>query len=274
MSAMNDGEISRRRTLADAAAARPGNVGPSLITGRPQKTAMIVAQRIVNEIQMNKLGAGAKLPSERVMLEEYAVGRGTLREALRFLEFQGVVVMKPGPGGGPVVRRPDASHLGSTLVLLLQFSAAPFRVIAEARAAVEPMIAYLAAQRITDEDLERLARSVEVMQGNIDDRAIFIEENKQFHDIIAWSSDNALFGYLVDSILGILDGTLLGIDYPPYRRKAVVAAHRNILGALDARDPEAAEQSMAKHIEAYIKYAEKKYPDILDQAISWDQVSS
>src|ERR1700722_11236006 len=250
MSTMNDGNASRRHTIADAAAARPSNVSPSVITGRPQKTAMIVAQRIVNEIQVNKLGAGAKLPSE------------------------GVMVMKPGPGGGPVVRRPDASHLGSTLVLLLQFSAAPFRVIAEARAAVEPMIAYLAAQRITDEDLGRLARSVEVMQCNIDDRAIFIEENKQFHDIIAWSSDNALFGYLVDSILGILDGTLLGIDYPPHRRKAVVAAHRNILGALDARDPAAAEQSMAKHIEAYIKYAEKKYPDILDQAISWDQVSS
>ena len=61
---MNDGNASRRHTIADAAAARPSNVSPSVITGRPQKTAMIVAQRIVNEIQVNKLGAGAKLPSD------------------------------------------------------------------------------------------------------------------------------------------------------------------------------------------------------------------
>ena len=142
--------------LARAHSAPPAHLSKD----RPQKTAMIIAQRIVSEITAEGLGPGSMLPSERVMLENYGVGRGTLREALRFLEFQGVVAMKPGPGGGPVDRQPDASYLGNTIVLLLQFSATPFRAIAEARVALEPMIAYLAAQHITDEALERLARSI------------------------------------------------------------------------------------------------------------------
>jgi GntR family transcriptional regulator, transcriptional repressor for pyruvate dehydrogenase complex len=263
------GESVSTPTLAQTQSAPPANLSKD----RPQKTAMIIAQRIVSEITADGLVPGSMLPPERVMLEDYGVGRGTLREALRFLEFQGVVAMKPGPGGGPVVRQPDASYLGNTLVLLLQFSAAPFRAIAEARVAVEPMIAYLAAHHITDEALERLARSVEIMQANLVNRTVFLKENERFHDVIAWSSNNALFGYLVDSMLGILDGTVLGIDYPLHRRKAIVLAHQQILATLQARDPEAAEESMRAHIQAYVKYAEKKYPDILDQKISWDQIS-
>jgi DNA-binding FadR family transcriptional regulator len=111
------------------------------------------------------------------------------------------------------------------------------------------------------------------MQANPENRAVFLEENERFHDLIAWSSDNALFGYLVDSMLGILDGTVLGIDYPPHRRKAIVIAHQEILRTLQARDPDAAQESMRHHIQEYVKYAEKKYPDILDQKISWDQIS-
>ena len=64
------------------------------------KTAMIVARRIVRDIDRLSLQPGDKLPPERVMLEEYQVGRGTLRESLRFLELQGIISLKPGPGGG------------------------------------------------------------------------------------------------------------------------------------------------------------------------------
>ena len=50
---------------------------------------MIIARRIVSDIRRNQHTVGAKLPPERVMLEDYQVGRGTLRESLRFLELQG-----------------------------------------------------------------------------------------------------------------------------------------------------------------------------------------
>ena len=104
------------------------------------------------------LKPGDLLEPERTMLEKYQTGRGTLREALRLLEFQGVILLKPGPRGGPVLQNPDAAHLGSTLVLLMQLQAAPFRNIAEVRTALEPMISSLAATRMTDESLTDLAR--------------------------------------------------------------------------------------------------------------------
>ena len=117
---------------------------------RPMKTAMLVAQRIVADINDRGNVVGDRLPPERLMLEKYDVGRGTLRESLRFLELQGVITLKPGPGGGPVVVQPDASSLATSLTLLLQFSKAPFRTIAEAESTVSPGAAARSTGRPSD----------------------------------------------------------------------------------------------------------------------------
>ncbi|CUR58858.1 Transcriptional regulator, GntR family [metagenome] len=236
---------------------------------RPQKTAMIVAQRIVADINRRGNTVGDRLPPERVMLDEYEVGRGTLRESLRFLELQGVISLKPGPGGGPVVIHPDATSLATSLTLLLQFSNAPFRTIAEARGGLEPMMAQLAAQRMNHEQLKDLRASVDTMQSHLDNQMIFLEENKRFHDVIARGSGNAMFGYLVDALLGILDGSAIGIDYPEVRRTAVHKAHLKIYEAIASRDAAASAEAMSDHIDQYLKYAEKKFPDVLAAPITW-----
>jgi DNA-binding FadR family transcriptional regulator len=233
---------------------------------------MLVAQRIVADIHTMGNLAGSRLPPERVMLEEYGVGRGTLRESLRFLELQGVISLRPGPGGGPVVQRPDASSLETTILLLLQFENAPFRAIAEARAGLEPMMAKLAAARMTDEQREALRDCVDEMNNHLDDQAVFLDSNQRFHDLIAHGSGNALFGYLVDAMLGILDGSAIGIDYPEVRRKAVSIAHTRIFEAIDNRDPDAASASMSDHIAEYLKYAERKFPEVLDSPVVWGQL--
>jgi DNA-binding FadR family transcriptional regulator len=238
---------------------------------RPPKAAMLVAQRIVQDAVRGGLNPGDLLEPERTMLEKYQTGRGTLREALRLLEFQGVISLKPGPRGGPVLQNPDAAHLGSTLVLLMQLQAAPFRNIAEVRSALEPMISSLAATRMTDETLVELRGTVDQMRTELDDQYSFLDANKRFHDIIAWSSGNTLFGYIIESLLGIMDGTRMGIDYPGFRRQAILKAHEEIYAALEARDPVASEARMREHIEAYERYVERKYPQLLEQTIPWDQ---
>jgi len=230
---------------------------------------MLVAQRIVADINKRGNREGDRLPPERVMLETYDVGRGTLRESLRFLELQGIITLKPGPGGGPVVQRPDASGLATSLMLLLQFAKAPFRTIAEARVGLEPMIAQLAAQRMDDKQLAELKASVEAMHEHLDDQSAFLEENKRFHQIIAQGSGNAMFGYLIDALLGILDGSAIGIDYPEVRRAAVHKAHLKIYEALEERDPSAASDAMLDHVTQYLRYAEKKFPEVLNAPIVW-----
>ena len=238
---------------------------------RPPKAAMLVAQRILRDALRSGLRTSDLLEPERTMLEKYQTGRGTLREALRLLEFQGVISLKPGPRGGPVLQTPDASHLSSTLVLLMQMRSAPFSSIVEVRSAMEPMISSLAATRISDDELTALRETVDQMQNELNDQYLFLDANKRFHDIIAWSSGNALFGYIIESLLGIMDGTVIGIDYPQHRRAAILKAHVEIYDALAARDPEASEARMREHIDAYEQYARRKFPQLLNEMIPWEQ---
>lgn len=238
---------------------------------RPPKAAMLVAQRIVQDAIRAGLGEGDLLAPEKMMLDKYQTGRGTLREALRLLEFQGVIALKPGPRGGPVLQSPNAAHLGSTLVLLMQLRAAPFRTIVEVRSAVEPMISSLAAERMSKEQLTELKGTVEQMRVEIDDQYSFLDANKRFHDVIAWSSGNALFGYIIESLLTIMDGTVIGIDYPQYRREAILKAHQEIYEALESGDPEESEARMRAHILAYERYAERKFPQVMNEIIPWEQ---
>jgi GntR family transcriptional repressor for pyruvate dehydrogenase complex len=240
-----------------------------MINNRPQKTAVIVAQRIMRDVVRRGVKAGDLLPPENTMLELYGAGRGTLREALRLLESQGVISIKPGPGGGPVLLVPDASHLADTIVLLMELKGAPFRSIAEVRVAMEPMICALAAEHISEESLDELQQTIKQMRENLEEEYLFLEANKRFHDIIAWSSGNVLFGYLVESLLEIMDGTVIGVDYPPSRRIGMLKAHEEIFEALSIRDSQASRIRMREHVDAYVTYIERKFPEAMERTIPW-----
>jgi GntR family transcriptional repressor for pyruvate dehydrogenase complex len=257
-----DGEGPRIDASAVEASARASS--------SKQKAAMIVAKRIVAGVERQRLGPGDKLPPERAMQEEYRVGRSTLREALRFLELQGVLSLKTGPGGGPIVRRPNSTHLATTLALTLQFEDAPFRVIVEARMALEPIMAGLAAERITREALAELRQSNEIMASAASDFDAFLSANQQFHDVIARSSGNVLFASFLGALGGILDGTALGIRYPPDSRAAITAAHEEIYGRLAEHDAAGATEAMRGHTAEYLRYVEARYPHLLDRRVTWD----
>ena len=92
--------------------ARVAGRGSAMTGSRPPKAALLVAQRVIRDVMREGMRPGDLLPPERVMLETYETGRGTLREALRLLEFQGVIALKPGPGGGPILLNPDAVSPG------------------------------------------------------------------------------------------------------------------------------------------------------------------
>lgn len=236
---------------------------------RPRKQAMITAQRIVQDIAAGSLQPGDQLPPEKEMLRQYEIGRGTLREALRVLELQGVVIIRPGPGGGPQVASPDSRHLASTLALLMQFADTPFRAVIEARFEIEPVTAALCAQRADKELASEISGSVDRMATHVNNFAEFIEENRRFHNMVAWGSGNPLFGYFINSLHWITDGTVLGVDYPQQFRHLVVEAHRNIADAIVARDPDAARLAMFHHMKDSERYFEKKYATQLDETLSW-----
>jgi DNA-binding FadR family transcriptional regulator len=233
---------------------------------------MLLAQRLVSEIADGKLQPGTPLLSERAMLEEYEVARGSLREALRFLEMQGIISIKTGPGGGPVVNDASSRHLASILAMLLQLEHAPFRDILEARVVLEPALASRAAERITEEELEALHESVRRMRANIDDVDAFLEENEIFHSIIARAAGNHVFRLLITSLNWISDATPLGVDYPEEVRNSVAKEHSRIYQAIKAHDGSRASAAMSVHVADFAAYVERFYPAIMDAPLRWDQL--
>ncbi|WP_370324160.1 FadR/GntR family transcriptional regulator [Euzebya sp.] len=251
---------------------RPDVTPRSVARSRPQKTAIIVAAAIVDRITAQGLHPGHVLPAERVLMEEYDVGRGTMREALRYLELQGVLTIKPGPKGGPVVAAPDSRHLASTFALLMQFAGTSFGAVIDARRSIEPVTASLAATQATSSPVgDQLLESVTSMEADLGDWDHFLDENRRFHDLVAWGSGNPIFGYLVNSLHWITDGTVLGIDYPLRFRRAVLDAHRRVAEAVKAADPEASHAAMTDHMEDTRRYFERRYPQVLDQQLKWEQ---
>ena len=123
---------------------------------RPEKVFEVVARDIVREIQSKHLEPGSMLAPEAQMLVEYNVGRGSLREALRVLEVHGLIAMKPGPKGGPVVGEVTSSSFGRMASLYFQAGAMTFNELMEARTTLEPTLARLAAERRDPEGLRLL----------------------------------------------------------------------------------------------------------------------
>src|SRR5699024_9522175 len=123
---------------------------------RGEKVSSTIAREIVREIAHDHLAPGARLESESVMLERYQVARASLREALRILEVHGLVRMKPGPGGGPVVSEVDSRDFGRMATLFFQVLDIRFAELVEARLILEPLVARLAAERHDAEDNDEL----------------------------------------------------------------------------------------------------------------------
>ena len=239
---------------------------------KPKKTAMLLAQRIVSEVADRKLPSGAPLLPEHEMLREYDVARGTLREALRFLEILGVITIKTGPGGGPVVAEPESRHLASIIAMMLELDGAPFRAVMEARVTLEPALARKAALRISEPELEHLGDSVRRMREQIDDPTFFLEENEVFHKIIARAAGNQVFSMFILSLNWIIDGSALGVEYPKDARGWVANAHSRIYQAIRSHDGDRAAAAMGVHLGDFAAYLERGYPHIVDAIVRWDQV--
>jgi DNA-binding FadR family transcriptional regulator len=231
---------------------------------------MLVAQDILGEITRNGYAPGTKLPPEREMLEEYRVARATLREALRFLEILGVLWIKPGPGGGPVVETPQPLQLAGQLALLLHLTGAQFNTILEAREVLEPAMASLAAERATDAELAAIRGSVDRMRGRLKDEHAFLRENEHFHAAVSDASGNELFKLLLASLPWVIDVKLLGVSYPLRYRKVVLAGHIAIEEAIASRDPQVAGEAMRSHMRDFRTFLEGSHKSVLSTPLRWE----
>ena len=242
---------------------------------RPPKAAMLVAQRIVRDVVRGGLRPGDLLPPERTMLEKYETGRGTLREALRLLEFQGVIALKPGPRGGPVLLDPDASHLASTVVLLMQLKdgAVPDNRRGPLRAGADDQLAGGRADAPTSRSPSSPARSRQMREEHR--RPAHVPGRQQavprHHRLVVRQRRCSATSWTRCS--GSWTAPSSGSTTPAPRRAAILKAHESIYGGHQRtgtrRSPR---RRMRKHIDEYMRYAQRKFPEVLDQVIQWDRM--
>jgi GntR family transcriptional repressor for pyruvate dehydrogenase complex len=247
-------------------------IDPGALAGGEQRNPKIserIARRLVNYIIDNDLPPGTRLPNERELVESFGVGRTTLREALRLLETRGAITIRPGPRGGPVVRRPKPEDLGESLTMILQFAGASLSDIFEAREALEPMMARLAAERITDDQIAVLDESIELMRENLGNHDLFLRENQRFHAEVAVATGSTVLLTFNETLKAIADGASTGVQYTSRRHAAVAKAHEEIVTALRAHDADASERAMLGHIGEAGTYWRRHYPTMMQGGVRW-----
>lgn len=231
-------------------AAEPGlGIGPINVP----KSCDVLAERLAQQIIEGLYRPGALLPPERELVAATGLSRGSVREALRILEARGLVHTRPGRYGGTVVAEHTDAQLGDQIMLFARIRGVPLHALVEARQALEPMVAYLAARNRTADDLaELVAISARLDAAAEDDVPRFLDENANWHNAMARATHNDLLRAFMASISGLmLEVSRIENFASADVRRVVTLAHRRILQAIEARDGDAARRRAERDVQAY-----------------------
>jgi DNA-binding FadR family transcriptional regulator len=243
---------------------------PAASRPRGTKTAELVAAQIVDDIVNGQLAPGTRLPPEHAMVEHFGVSRSSLREALRILEVNGLIVLRAGPQGGPLVGSVDPDHFGRTLSLFLEMGRATYQDLMEARVMIEPFMARLAAERGGERSVSELRQVItehELLDPN--NVAEYLRVTNDFHLVIAGLSGNPLLDLFGRGIEGIAKQRLAVSSQPPSRWPEVKAEHEAIANAIINRDPPEAERLMSSHMGAFTASFSRRYRVLYKDIIRW-----
>jgi DNA-binding FadR family transcriptional regulator len=217
-------------------------------TFRPLQRYEQIAERLADDIRSGVLAPGERLPSERDLARTLEVSRASVREALASLQLQGVVETRHGAGTFVVGLPPgEPPH-----------DASPSAVL-EARAALEPAVARLAAARAQpDEVAEKLLAAMEAEPVDI---GTWNASDRLFHRQLAAMTGNPVLLAFADHVASLMDEPLwqrLRDDSiaEPGRTRIHVAEHRMIYEAIVAGDAEAAAFYSVQHINRVRAYME------------------
>lgn len=229
-------------------AGRPAGTSCLAAAGPKAAAGDLVAQvsdRLRGEIVAGALSPGTTLPSEGSLAETLAVSRTVIREAMRSLRSQGLIVMSQG--ARPRVAAPDHRPTVDSLDLLLRRSSISLLQLTEVRRPLESTIAGRAAARATDAQVTALRSAIVDLERatNLEGR---VEADVRFHELLAEATGNPVFSVLLKTLGGLLGDS---------RRRTIRVAgvepaligHREILAAVERRDAAAAEEAMRRHLD-------------------------
>lgn len=208
---------------------------------------MIIAQ-INDKVLSGELRPGDKLPAERVLAEQLQVSRSSLREALRVLQFMGILDIRPGEG---LFLESNSNMLSDHFLvshLIKQFSAIE---IYEARKFIEVDIVELAAKRILQEEEELLEDAYRRLVEAKNDETLFLDANLKFHETIASISKNDVLTEIISAIWKLTFETNLMENLFETNDIAQRSneGHKKIMEAIIARDSDRAKKEIVEHLD-------------------------
>lgn len=210
-----------------------------------------VAARLRALILTGELVPADRLPSEAELSVLFKVSRSTIREALRLLSSENLIVTSRGPTGGSFIAYPEPGHIQDflqiNLGLLVAGSSVTVRALFEARDLLETPAAGMAATRRTPEQLERLRACVRPT-GVDDEPGQLYELNRAFHVQLLEAADNVLVATLAQPVFGVVRGRFGRNEADEAFWLQVVHDHEAILAAIEAGDADRARAEMRVHI--------------------------
>ena len=246
--------------------------GSDYSASRPVKVAESVARQILEDVIELGHKPGTKLPVESEMVKTYGVARASLREALRILEIHGLVRIKPGPDGGPVVADITSKDIAQTLAFFFRASKVTFKEVMEARLILEPVMARQAAERRNPEIQTALRNSIDRSRAGLESHETDDEYRQTaagFHEIITGTTGNSVLDLLTGSLKEIYSARFHSFVYTSDERKKLVDDHERVAEAIISGNCAQAEALMRAHMEDWISLFSERFPDFLNEPINW-----
>lgn len=216
------------------------------------KASDVLANDLRERILRGDFPAGTALPPERELVTQTRMSRTTVREALRILEVQGLVVIKTGRSGGAFVQQPGGAAVATSVSLLIRGQQLRLTALLETREAIEPACASLAAKYRTDDDLAILDRVNSAMADESASLASFLQANIDWHLAVAEASHNELLTGLMTALSSAIYSSTENTAFVDDSvRKTTLRAHKSITEAIRGSDSQAAVRRMTKHVHGY-----------------------
>lgn len=218
---------------------------------KPKRVTEEIIEQLLALIREGKIRPGERLPSERELAATLEVSRPSLREALKRLEYNGV--LRTVQGSGTYLEDVAGPSLRDPLKEIIQGDSSAVADLAEFRGAIESWAAGMAALRADETHMEDLRNIVDSMKKGLDKREPIHKLDANFHLTIAKASKNMIYLQVGTTIFFLYsEMARLYSEKALYSTKSelerVYEEHVAILQAIEKRDCKAAEKLMRKHL--------------------------
>ena len=230
------------------------------------RLAEMVADILRKRILSGDLRDGDALPRQEDLMREFTVSKPSLREALRILEAEGLIVVRRGNLGGAIVTVPEAENAAYTIGLVLSFRGVSYGDVARALKRLEPVCAGFAAARDDRAStvLPRLKEIHEQAVASVEDPAMFTKLSRQFHEQLVSHCGNESMIVIVGALEALWSQQELGWaqkaidagDFPDLdQREMGLRSHERLIEHIETGDIERAERLDQVHLEESLWYA-------------------